>query len=330
MNAKRQWVICIFLCRVLYFGLGISSILAIANNFTLISYVIGFIIGLILLILMLNLDWEGFFKSIIGKIVIICLGLFMINNCLVSSAILGSNFYLINTPPLLIIIPIFILILYGVKKGIATTLRLSDILIFGSVMIGFLAVISIFKNIDFNNYLPINIPNKKDTFKCIFSSMVYSVSPIILELSLLKKDEVNKKAILGGYVTGSLTILLMILCILGIFSGKFAQLFRYPEYILLKKVNLFNQFEHLETFLSILWFNDLLITSLIAGLLINKVFNGKSLYIVGILHLCFVYFFFINNYQHILLLYHYTFYILGMLTILGCIGSIINCKFLKR
>lgn len=330
MNAKRQWVICIFLCRVLYFGLGISSILAIANNFTLISYAIGFIIGLILLILMLNLDWEGFFKSIIGKIVIICLGLFMINNCLVSSAILGSNFYLINTPPLLIIIPIFILILYGVKKGIATTLRLSDILIFGSVMIGFLAVISIFKNIDFNNYLPINIPNKKDTFKCIFSSMVYSVSPIILELSLLKKDEVNKKAILGGYVTGSLTILLMILCILGIFSGKFAQLFRYPEYILLKKVNLFNQFEHLETFLSILWFNDLLITSLIAGLLINKVFNGKWLYIVGILHLCFVYFFFINNYQHILLLYHYTFYILGMLTILGCAGSIINCKFLKR
>ena len=107
-------------------------------------------------------------------------------------------------------------------------------------------------------------------------------------------------------------------------------LFRYPEYILLKKVNLFNQFEHLETFLSIIWFNDLLITSLIAGLLINKVFNGKWLYIVSILHLCFVYFFFINNYQHILLLYHYTFHILGMLTILGCIGSIINCKFLKR
>ena len=47
MNTKRQWVICIFLCRVLYFGLGISSILAIANNFTLISYIMGFILGFI-------------------------------------------------------------------------------------------------------------------------------------------------------------------------------------------------------------------------------------------------------------------------------------------
>ena len=118
---------------------------------------------------------------------------------------------------------------------------------------------------------------------------------------------------------------LAILCILGIFGGNFALLFRYPEYILLKKVNLFNQFEHLETFLSILWFNDLLITSLLAGLLINKVFKGKWLYIVSILHLCFVYFFFISNYQHILLLYHCTFYVLGILTILGIIGT-----FLKR
>ena len=326
MNTKRQWVICIFLCRVLYFGLGISSILAIANNFTLISYIMGFILGFIFLIIMLNLDWYNFFKSIIGKIVVLGLSFFMVNNCLVSLAVLGSNFYLINTPPLLIIIPLFILILYGVKKGIATTLRLSDILIFGSVIIGFLAVISIFKNIDFNNYLPINIPNKNDTFKCIFSSMVYSVSPIILELSLLKKDEVNKKAILGGYVTGSLTILLMILYILGVFSGDFARLFRYPEYILLKKVNLFNQFEHLETFLSILWFNDLLITSLIAGILINKVFKGKSLYVVGIFHLMFVYFFFINNYQHALLLYHYSYYILVGLMGLGITGTLINNK----
>ena len=174
------------------------------------------------------------------------------------------------------------------------------------------------------------ILDKSDTLKCIISSAFYSVSPIILELSFLKSDEVNKKAIIIGYLIGSFTIFLMILCIIGIFGGNFALLFRYPEYILLKKVNLFNQFEHLETFLSIIWFNDLLITSLIAGLLINKVFNGKWLYIVSILHLCFVYFFFINNYQHILLLYHYTSHILGMLTILGCIGSIINCKFLKR
>lgn len=325
MNIKRQGVLSIFLSRVLYFGVGISYILAHGNNFTIINFLIGFILGFGLLLLMLKGDWDNFFKSLLGKIIILSLAFFLVNNCLVAFAVLGSNFYLINTPPLLIIVPLFILILYGVKKGLATTLRLSDILIFISIIIGILAILSIQKNIDFNNYLPMEMLDKCDSLKCILSSAFYSVSPIILELTFLKKDEVNKKAIILGYLIGSLTIFIMILCILGIFGGNIALLFRYPEYILLKKVNLFNQFEHLETFLSILWFNDLLITSLLAGLLINKVFKGKWLYIVSILHLCFVYFFFISNYQHILLLYHCTFYVLGILTILGIIGT-----FLKR
>ena len=325
MNSKRQSVLSIFLSRVLYFGVGISYILSHGKNFTIINFLIGFVLGFGLLLLMLKGDWDNFFKSLLGKIIILSLAFFLVNNCLVAFAVLGSNFYLINTPPLLIIVPLFILILYGVKKGLATTLRLSDILIFISIIIGILAILSIQKNIDFNNYLPMEMLDKCDSLKCILSSAFYSVSPIILELTFLKKDEVNKKAIILGYLIGSLTIFIMILCILGIFGGNFALLFRYPEYILLKKVNLFNQFEHLETFLSILWFNDLLITSLLAGLLINKVFKGKWLYIVSILHLCFVYFFFISNYQHILLLYHCTFYVLGILTILGIIGT-----FLKR
>lgn len=325
MNSKRQSVLSIFLSRVLYFGVGISYILAHGKNFTIINFLIGFVLGFGLLLLMLKEDWNNFFKSLLGKIIILSLAFFLVNNCLVAFAVLGSNFYLINTPPLLIIVPLFILILYGIKKGLATTLRLSDILIFISIIIGILAILSIQKNIDFNNYLPLEMLDKCDSLKCILSSAFYSVSPIILELAFLKKCEVNKKAIILGYLIGSLTIFIMILCILGIFGGNFALLFRYPEYILLKKVNLFNQFEHLETFLSILWFNDLLITSLLAGLLINKVFKGKWLYIVSILHLCFVYFFFISNYQHILLLYHCTFYVLGILTILGIIGT-----FLKR
>lgn len=326
MNSKRQGVLSIFLSRVLYFGVGISYILAHGNNFTIISFLIGFILGLLFLILILKADWYNFFKSFLGKIIILSLAFFLVNNCLVAFAVLGSNFYLINTPPLLIIISLFILILYGVKKGLATTLRLSDILIFISIIIGILAVLSIQKNIDLTNYLPMELLDKNNTIKCIMSSTFYSISPIILELPFLKKDEVNKKAIIIGYVIGSLTIFLMILCILGIFGGNFALLYRYPEYILLKKVNLFNQFEHLETFLSILWFNDLLITSLLAGLLINKVFKGKWLYIISIFHLSFVYFLFINNYQHILLLYHYTFYILSILTILCTFFAFLNIK----
>ena len=147
MNSKRQSVLSIFLSRVLYFGVGISYILAHGNNFTIINFLIGFILGFGLLLLMLKGDWDNFFKSLLGKIIILSLAFFLVNNCLVAFAVLGSNFYLINTPPLLIIVPLFILILYGVKKGLATTLRLSDILIFISIIIGILAILSIQKNI---------------------------------------------------------------------------------------------------------------------------------------------------------------------------------------
>ena len=326
MNSKRQGVLSIFLSRGLYFGVGISYILAHGIDFTVINFLLGFFLGLFMLILMLNCDWQVFFQSIWGKIIILGLSFFLVNNCLIAFAVLGSNFYLINTPPLFIVGPLIILIIYGVKKGLATTLRLSDILIFTSVIVGTIAILSIQKNIDFSNYFPLEMVDKTDTLKCIFSSAFFSVSPIILELAFLKKDEVNKKAIIYGYLIGGFTIFLMILCILGIFGGEFACIFRYPEYILLKKVNLFNQFEHLENFLSILWFNDLIITSLLAGLLINKVFKNNWLYVVSIIHLAFVYFFFINNYQHILMLYHYTFYILEGLVVLGIPSAFIATK----
>ena len=44
------------------------------------------------------------------------------------------------------------------------------------------------------------------------------------------------------------------------------------------------------------------------------------------MHLAFVYFFFINNYQHILMLYHYTFYILEGLVVLGIPSAFIATK----
>ena len=53
MNSKRQGILSIFLSRVLYFGVGISYILAYGNNFTIINFLIGLIFGFILLFLML-------------------------------------------------------------------------------------------------------------------------------------------------------------------------------------------------------------------------------------------------------------------------------------
>ena len=78
MNSKRQGILSIFLSRVLYFGVGISYILAYGNNFTIINFLIGFILGFILLLLMLKRDWNNFFKSLLGRIIILSMAFLII------------------------------------------------------------------------------------------------------------------------------------------------------------------------------------------------------------------------------------------------------------
>lgn len=310
MNKKRQLVLATFLSRTMYFGLGTSYIFHYGEKMTILGLTIGMVLGYLVLKFLLIKNIKFFFKTKIGLIIILFLSFFLINNALIAFSIMGSNFYLLKTPPLLIIIPLFILILYGVKKGLKTILRLSDILIFVSMIILVLIFTSIGHNIVFNNFLPLDFKISRGFLNVIISSMAYSITPLLLELAIV--DSPDKKSIEKGYLLGSLSILLIVIYIVGIFGTDFATRYRYPEYILLKKINFFQEFLHLETFLAIIWFNDLLITSLLAGYIIASFFKGKTLYMISILHLLFNYFFFINNYQHILLIYHYTIYILAI------------------
>lgn len=308
MNKKRQLVLATFLSRTMYFGLGTSYVFHYGEKMTILGLTIGIILGYLVLKFLLIKNIKSFFKTKIGLVIILFLSFLLVNNALIAFSIMGSNFYLLKTPPLLIIIPLFILILYGVKKGLKAILRLSDILIFVSMIILVLIFTSIGHNIVFNNFLPLDFKLSRGFLNVIISSMSYSITPLLLELAIV--DSPDKKSIEKGYLLGSFSILLMVIYIAGIFGTDFATRYRYPEYILLKKVNLFQEFLHLETFLAIIWFNDLLITSLLAGFLIASYFKGNKLYIVSIIHLLFNYLFFINNYQHILLIYHYTIYVL--------------------
>ena len=69
MNSKRQGVLSIFLSRGLYFGVGISYILAHGNNFTIINFLLGFFLGLFMLILMLKCDWQVFFQKKCNRVI---------------------------------------------------------------------------------------------------------------------------------------------------------------------------------------------------------------------------------------------------------------------
>jgi len=310
VNKKRQLVLTIFLSRILFFGLGISYIINLAKNISIICMFIGFLLGYLLLNYLLEKDIYSFLKIKLGKVFLAFICLFLLNNIMVAFSTLTSNFYLITTPTILIVISICLVFLYGSTKGLGTILRFSDFLIMISVLIYIFIVIFLTKNINITNFLPIKIDNIANGLLSIIATSILSNIPIILLLSLTKS--IDKPSIKKGYLIGSLSILLMLIGIIGIFGFDFSNTIRYPEYILLKKISVLNTFENIETFLSIIWFNDLIITGIICTMILKNILSKKTFYIIYFLEIFFCYKVFINNYQNTLFLFQNTFYILSI------------------
>jgi len=308
MNKKRQIVLTIFLSRILFFGLGISYILKASQNFSIISFILGIILGLLILNVLINKNLYQFFKTKLGKFILILISLYLINNIIVAFSILTSNFYLITTPPILLVISICLILLYGSSKSVGTIYRFSDLLIIISVLIYSIISLFISKNIDINNFLPIKINNMFNVMNSIISTAIFLDTPVILIFSLV--NSVDRKSLNIGFLIGALSSLLIILGIIGIFGIDFSNIIRYPEYILLKKINILNIFEHLENFLSIIWFNDLILTGIICTFILRNNLCRVKFYTLFTLEIILCYTLFINNYQNILLLFNYTSYIL--------------------
>ena len=308
MTSNRvQSILAFTLSRCLYFGLGISFLINKGKNLSIIASLIGFIIGYFILKYIANKDFNSFSNSLLGKIIIVSLSIYITNYTLIAFSILASNFYLTNTPTYFIAIPLFIVILYGVKCGFPTITRLSELLIIISIFIFIIISISISFNVDIDNYLPIIFKIDKNFIECIISTIVYSITPNILLLYIVK--DYNKKSILKGYIFGSLSILLTMLGIIGVLGSNLASIYRYPEYKLLQQINILNFLEKQETFFALIWFIDLLVTALVSQYIVSTIFK-KKYNIVALITVIISLFFFINNYQNALFIYNTTNYIL--------------------
>ena len=306
-SSRVQSILAFTLSRCLYFGLGISFIINKGKNLSILACLIGFIIGYFILRYITNKDFKSFSNSLLGKIIIVFLCIYITNYTLIAFTILASNFYLTNTPTYFIAIPLFIVILYGVKCGFPTITRLSELLIIISVFIFIIISISIFVNIRIDNYLPMILKIDINFIECIISTIVYSITPNILLLYIVK--DYNKNAILKGYMFGSLSIFLTIIGIIGVLGSNLASIYRYPEYKLLQQTNILNFLEKQETFFALIWFINLLITSLISQYIISTIFKNKY-NIIALIIVIISLIFFINNYQNALFIYNNTNYIL--------------------
>ena len=90
---------------------------------------------------------------------------------------LTTNFYLTNTPPLIIALSLYVLVIYGIKNGLKSIARLGEILsIISAILLGTIAIF-ILSNINLSNFLPLSYNKEYNYLLTILTSIFYSVTP---------------------------------------------------------------------------------------------------------------------------------------------------------
>lgn len=256
-----------YLSCFLFPGFGDTFILETAKNSSIISVLLGFLLGFIPLFLIiylfkqtkdknifeLNKERLKFFGSIlnlllvIGMIYIIILGMINIVDFTISQFLTRTSYYL------LCLVMISLIIIALIKKTEVVG-RTCLVLIFFFIGTFLFSVIFLIPKVDLNNYLPIFDVNKSRMIKAVLMYPSFGILPLV-SLLFLKSDRIDNKKkipqkILLGYLLGSILVITFIYLIIGVFGIDIGVLFTYPEYTLFKKIQAFNFIGRIENIIS--------------------------------------------------------------------------------
>lgn len=119
------------------------------------------------------------------------------------------------------------------------------------------------------NLLPAFYYNWKDVIWGVLLFVSVSVSPILC----LNDIEHDKKNIIINYVSAMLTVIVTSILIVMVLGIKEATIYRYPEFVVLKRIKIYDFFSNVENLFIIVMVVDFLVT--IASGFKNIEINGK-------------------------------------------------------
>lgn len=291
-----------FNMRSFFLGVGLSRILSSTKEMFFISIILGTILGIIILKLM-NISIK---KRMIN--VLICSILFIMALIILSNMI--SSMYLTEMPKFMVGIPIIIVILYTLKQQEKVIFKITNILIVINILFFVLSIIALIPYIKLINfsYTDVHISN------ILLSSLEYaflSTTPIIIS----KDEKFKDVSVIKTYVISSVTMSILFAITLGILGSNMASVYRYPEYIILKRITLFNNSANLENIICLYWIFDVLMFLITCSNRIKDIIGVKkaSILIIGLL---FITGFFNSDYIYIIFIYKYTYIVFGTILLL--------------
>lgn len=279
-----------------FMGFGIFSITKASGLDSYISVIISTIVGIPLILLFNYISsYEkdlplrdkiiklygkkiGFIFNVLLVILFLIMGvsiMFNLNNFIVSQ-------FLPETPLYIVGIAFSMIIIYINIKGMETMSRVALIIIFINICLFLVACFSLLPKVSLDNFKPFLENGFSRTFNGVPYILSFNIIPIFLLLiipknNILKNNNLNKY-LMGSYFLSMLIIFVFTFITLGILGIYLVSIYQYPEYIVLKQINLFNFVDRIENIITAQWIFGLFFTiSFIIHFISNSIkYNNKS------------------------------------------------------
>lgn len=302
IKSIELWSLLITLILASFIGVSINIILNICKTDAWIAILLCFILfipSFIIFIIIfnykddlpINKKIEILFGKKIGTIIntILILSSFISGICcLYSFTSFIKDEYLPNTPLFIISLSFMVLVIYANLKGIKTIARLSFILLVFNLILLIIPIFNISSIDEFNNLKPILNDGINKPFYGSIKILILNINNLFM-LSIIPKNKImnNKKVnkyLLLGIILSLIFMTLIIITTITSLGINLALQYQYPEYIVLKKVNLFNFFNRAENILIIEWINESFISlCFIVYFITTMLFHKKNKYNISLI-----------------------------------------------
>lgn len=275
MNNKKidsnQFCIFIILSMTsIFLGLIDNILLNVSKNDAILSVIIGSILGLIFIYIFIKIFNYHPEKNIFDKnkllfkktykiinFMIFCFAFIMLTIGLRSLLIFIKSRYLFDTPYYVLGIFMVTTIIIIVKNGIESFSRLFQIYGILSAIIIIIIELALSRYVELNNFLPLFTNSVSNI---LYGALFYAfgTSFIIFLFLSIKKDVISDneklvKKILFYYLINSIFLISVMFFMLSCFGYQFVSIFRYPEYMALKKIAIGSTEQHIENLFAFHW-----------------------------------------------------------------------------
>jgi len=311
MITKRQYnILSFYLTRTLFLGGGFTLLIKLGKNDLLIASFLGMLLGYFLLYLFFKKGTVDKFMSSIVAVSTLVMGI-------LSNTVLTSNYLLFTTPTLLIVIIFFLALLYAAKKEFKVIGRVSEIFVFVSLILIVLSLFSLGKLIRIDRFLPLLNTSIMNIIKGIIVFAGASILPNILLVNY--KGDLEFRDIHIGYIVGSLLMIVVLFFVVGIYGSEFSSIVRFPEFLILKKIDIMGYLSNLENVLVTEWIFNVLISSWVCVKVLKDNMNNGLFYIIILLLIIGSELLLNRNYVNVLFVKQYFYYIAFGITLISLV-----------